>query len=418
MSWPQPHVTGGIRLTDMQRVDWLRLTRTESIGPLTFNALINRYGGASAALEALPELLKKRSKGDIRIPTYDDAMREIDAAKAAGARFIALGEPDYPVLLRRIDAAPPLIAVKGRAEAFKYPFVAIVGSRNASGVGRSFADKLAKGLTEHGFAIVSGLARGIDTRAHETSLGFATVAVLAGGLDRPYPAENIPLLERICETGAVVSEMPFGWEPRGRDFPRRNRIISGIAWGTVIIEAARKSGSLITARFANEQGREVFAVPGSPLDPRAEGTNDLIRQGANLCASVDDVVRALSPMIAAPDLFDGRLHGEDPVAPVYRNQPLWDELLAGDDEVPTVNPHLAFEEPRADAPMPDFSPDVGTPRDRVMAALGPSPLEVDEIVRLSGAGIRQVQSVLLDLDIAGEIERHGGNRISLVGKST
>ena len=416
MSWPAPHSPAGIRLTDTQRIDWLRLTRTESIGPLTFNALINRYGGASAALDALPALLKSRGKGDIRVTSRDEAERELEIAAKAGARFLALGEPEYPSLLRRIDAAPPLVAVRGRVEALRHPYVAIVGSRNASGVGRSFTEKLAKGLTEHGFGIASGLARGIDTRAHEASLGFATVAVLAGGLDRPYPPENVPLLERICENGVVLSEMPFGWEPRGRDFPRRNRIISGLAYATVVVEAARKSGSLISARFANEQGREVFAVPGSPLDPRAEGTNDLIRQGATLCASVEDVVRVLAPMIAAPDLFGGQLGGEDPAAPSYRNQPMWDELLLGEDTVPSASTRFAFEEPAlsADGLPDDHAPLLANTHDRVLDTLGPAPLEVDEIVRMSGVALRDVQAILLDLDMSGRIERHGGNRISLI----
>lgn len=418
MNWPKAHAPGGIRLSDQQRIDWLRLTRTESIGPLTFNALINRFGGASAALEALPELLKKRGKGAVRIVSPAEAERELEIAHKAGCRFLALGEPEYPPLLRRIDAAPPLIALKGRAEAFRHPYVAIVGSRNASGVGRAFTEKLAQGLVGHGFAIISGLARGIDTRAHEVSLGFATVAVLAGGLDRPYPAENVPLLERICENGAVITEMPFGWEPRGRDFPRRNRIISGVAYGTIVVEAARKSGSLISARFANEQGREVFAVPGSPLDPRAEGTNDLIRQGATLCASVEDVVRVLAPMVAAPDLFGEKYAGEDPAAPSYRNEPMWDELLLDDDEIPTASPGFAFEEaaePAATLEPPPTAAGAGlTAREQVLGTLGPAPLEIDDIVRLSGVPLREVQAILLDLDLSGRIERHGLNRIALL----
>lgn len=416
MSWPQAQAPGGIRLSHQQRVDWLRLTRTESIGPLTFNTLINRYGGAAAALDALPGLLKKRGKGDIRIVSRSEAERELETADKAGCRFLALGEVDYPPLLRRIDAAPPLIALKGRVEALQHPFVAIVGSRNASGVGRSFTERLARGLVGHGFAIASGLARGIDTKAHETSLGFATVAVLAGGLDRPYPAENIPLMERICENGAVITEMPFGWEPRGRDFPRRNRIISGIAYGTVVVEAARKSGSLISARFANEQGREVFAVPGSPLDPRAEGTNDLIRQGATLCGSVEDIVRVLAPMISTPDLFGGQLVGEDPAAPSYRNQPMWDELLLGDDEVPAATTRFAFEEPSFQTALPTAhaTADAATAQEQVLNALGPAPLEIDDIVRLTGVSLREVQTILLELDLSGRIERHGGNRVTLL----
>jgi DNA processing protein len=391
-------------------MDWLRLTRTESIGPLTFKALINRFGGASAALEALPALLRQRGKAGIRIPSPDDIRREIDAGNAVGARFVALGEPDYPPLLRKIDSAPPVLVVKGNVEVFKKPFVAIVGSRNASAVGKSFTDTLAKGLTAHGFAVASGLARGIDTRAHEASLGFGTVAVLAGGLDKPYPAENMRLLERICDTGAVISEMPMGWEPRGRDFPRRNRIISGLAYGSVIVEAARRSGSLITARFANEQGREVFSVPGSPLDPRAEGTNDLLRQGANLCAGVDDVVRMLAPMVSAPDLFAGFSAGEEPITPTYRNEPLWEELL-GDEAAEASSQRFAFAEPEEPAFL--AMADAVSLQERVLEALGPSPLDVDELARMSTVPLRDLHAILLDLDLEGRIERHGGNRVSL-----
>ena len=406
MSWPKPQISG-IRLSDAQRLDWLRLTRTEGVGPLTFKGLVNRYGGAGAALEALPALLKARGKPLSAIPSRADAERELDAAHRLGVQFIALGEPDYPPLLKTVDGAPPLLSVRGRTELFRHPFVAIVGSRNASGAGRSFTEKLAKGLTNHGFGIVSGLARGIDTRAHEASIGFATVAVLAGGLDKPYPPENVALMERIAAEGVVVSEMPLGWEARGRDFPRRNRIISGIAYGTVIIEAARKSGSLITARFALEQGREVFAVPGSPLDPRAEGTNDLLRQKATMCASVEDVVDVLLPMIEAPDLFGERLAGEAPAMPRYHDEPLWDELLADEIAIPEAAIPLELEEEAVPAAF-------GSSRERVLSALGPSPLDLDDLVRLSGASLRDVQSVVLDLDLEGRIERHGGNRVSLV----
>lgn len=404
-----------LRLTEAQRLDWLRLTRTESIGPLTFTQLINRFGGAGAALAALPDLLKARGKGHIRITTREAAEQELATAEALGARFIAIGEPDYPPLLRTVAGAPPLLAILGDAAVFRHPFVAIVGSRNASGVGRSFTEKLAAGLTQHRYGIVSGLARGIDTAAHSASLGFGTVAVLAGGLDRPYPPENVALMRKIAEGGAVVSEMPFGWEPRGRDFPRRNRIISGIAYATVIVEAARKSGSLITARFALEQNREVFAVPGSPLDPRAEGANDLIREGAHLCASVDDVVRELEPIVHAPDLFAPQLAGEEQSVATYRHEPLWDELL---------EPGFAEPRPQAFSLLPaedevdaaGAGPEADSPAlDRILAVLGPSPLDLDDLVRLSGASLAEVQGVLIDLDLDGRIERHGGNRVSLTG---
>ena len=404
-----------LRLTDAQRLDWLRLTRTESIGPLTFTQLINRFGGAGAALAALPDLLKARGKGHIRITTREAAEQELEAAEALGARFVAIGEPDYPLLLRTVAGAPPLLAVLGDPAVFRHPFVAIVGSRNASGVGRSFTEKLAAGLTRHRYGIVSGLARGIDTAAHSASLGFGTVAVLAGGLDRPYPPENVALMRRIAETGAVVSEMPFGWEARGRDFPRRNRIISGIAYATVIVEAARKSGSLITARFALEQNREVFAVPGSPLDPRAEGANDLIREGAHLCASVEDVVRELEPIVHTPDLFAPQLAGEEQSVATYRHEPLWDELLEPGFAEPVAQQRFAASPEEAGEGEPGDSTPDAPPRERILAVLGPSPLDLDDLVRLSGASLAEVQGVLIDLDLDGRIERHGGNRVSLTG---
>jgi DNA processing protein len=217
-------------------------------------------------------------------------------------RFVAIGEPDYPPLLAEIDSAPPLLACRGRIAALHQPAAAVVGSRNASAAGLTFADRLARGLGRAGYVVVSGLARGIDQRAHAASLETGAVGVLAGGHAKPYPGEAVPLIERMVEFGAVVSEMPIGQEPRGRDFPRRNRIVSGLALATIVVEAARGSGSLITARLALEQNRQVFAVPGSPLDPRAEGTNDLLKQGATICTCVEDVAATLEPM-RPRDLF-------------------------------------------------------------------------------------------------------------------
>lgn len=402
----------GIRLTEAQRLDWLRLTRAEGVGPLTFKALINRFGSAAAALEGLPELARRKGRGDIRVPSRSEAERELTIAAGLGARFIGLGEPDYPALLRASDGAPPLLAVIGDAAVLARPAVAVVGSRNASGAGRTFTGRLAKALTQQGLVVVSGLARGIDTQAHEAALDFATVAVMAGGLDRPYPPENLDLYRRIGERGAAVSEMPFGWVPRGRDFPRRNRIISGLAYGVVVIEAARKSGSLITARFAAEQGREVFAVPGSPLDPRAEGANDLIRNGATLCTGVEDVVRVLGPMIEAPDLFAERVAGEEPGRPTYRNEPLWDELIDDDGAAPQAELFgEAFEDSAPEATFLAGSDDAAG---RVVAALGPAPLDIDDVARVAGVSARDLHRVLLDLELAGRIERHGGGRVSLL----
>ncbi len=287
-----------LRLTDEQRLDWLRLIRSENIGPRTFRALINHYGGARAALSALPDLARRGgAAGPMRIYPREDAERELDAAHALGATFIALGEADYPFRLQMIDDAPPLISVRGRVAALSLPAVAIVGARNASAAGVKFAERLARDLGHAGFAIVSGLARGVDAGAHRASLATGTIAVLAGGQDKIYPPEHAALLDSLLAEGAALSEMPFGWEPRSRDFPRRNRLISGLAAGIVVIEAARRSGSLITSRLALEQGREVFAVPGSPLDPRAEGSNSLLKQGATLVTEAADVIAVLRPIL-------------------------------------------------------------------------------------------------------------------------
>lgn len=256
---------GNVQLSDEQRIDWLRLIRSQNIGPRTFRALLNHCGGARAALEALPALAR-RGGGNVtpKICSRADAEREIEIAEECGAQFVALGEADYPRRLQAIDDAPPLIAVRGNRAALALPAVAVVGSRNASAAGLKITERIARGIGEAGFAVVSGLARGIDAAAHRASLEKSgTIAVLAGGLDRLYPPEHAELAEDILAAGILLTEMPFGWEPRARDFPRRNRLISGLAVGVVVVEAARRSGSLITARFALEQGREVFAVPGS-----------------------------------------------------------------------------------------------------------------------------------------------------------
>jgi DNA processing protein len=257
--------TEGLRLTDEQRLDWLRLIRSDNVGPRTFRMLVNQYGGARPALAALPDLARRGGAlKPARIATREQAERELAASQRLGIALIALGEPDYPPRLRMIDDAPPLLGVRGKVDILLAPMVALVGSRNASAAGAKFAERIARELGSAGFVIVSGLARGIDAAAHRASLASGTVAVLAGGHDHVYPAEHVTLLEEILPNGAAITEMPLGWEPRGRDFPRRNRLISGLSLGVVIVEAARRSGSLITARMALEQGREVFAVPGSP----------------------------------------------------------------------------------------------------------------------------------------------------------
>ncbi|MCJ2032986.1 DNA-processing protein DprA [Methylobacterium sp. J-068] len=391
-----------MQLTDAQRLDWLRLIRSEGIGPRTFRTLINRFGGAGAALEALPTLTGRSGKR-VTPPGRAEAEAEIAAAARLGARLVALGEADYPKLLQAADSAPPLIAIRGEATTPNRPGIAIVGSRNASAAGLGFTERLARGLGEAGLVVVSGLARGIDAHAHKATLQSGTVAVLAGGHDRIYPANHAALVDAILDAGgAVVAEMPMGWEPRGRDFPRRNRIISGLAYGTVVVEAARRSGSLITARFALEQGREVFAVPGSPLDPRAEGTNDLIRQGATLVAQVEHVTDVVAPLIGGGAFA----HGEGVLAldrPDLADAPIfWDEFDVDGIALPPVPDDLDVPEP-ADA------------RTRLIAYLSPTPIGTDELARAAGLSVRVVQTTLLELELDGRIERHGSNAVSLLG---
>ena len=367
-----------MRLSDEQRLDWLRLIRSDNVGPRTFRDLVNHFGGARAALEALPTLARRGGASHpARICSQEEAERELKAARAHGIAFVALGEPDYPARLTMIDDAPPLLAVQGKREALALPLVAIVGSRNASAVGMKFAERLARDLGNAGFGIVSGLARGIDAAAHRASLPSGTIAVLAGGHERIYPADHVELLQAILPEGAAVSEMPLTWEPRARDFPRRNRLISGLSIGVVIVEAARRSGSLITARMAGEQGREVFAVPGSPLDPRAEGTNGLLKQGAILVTEAADVISALTPIL-------GR------------------------------EPDLPAQEPAHDAPPPSDAEPGADERSRIIALLGPAPVSLDDLVRLSRTRPAVVRTVLLELELAGRLERHGGGLVSLV----
>ena len=321
-------------------------------------------------------------------------------------RFVALGEPDYPPALQEIDSAPPILALRGQAAVLRKPAVAIVGSRNASAAGLTFAERLARSLGQAGYVIVSGLARGIDQRAHVASLETGAVGVLAGGHGKPYPSEAVPLMERMVESGAVLSEMPIEWEPRGRDFPRRNRIVSGLALGVVVVEAARGSGSLITARFALEQNRQVFAVPGSPLDPRAEGTNDLLKQGASICTGADDVLTALEPM-RSNDLAVMRETSGEP------GEPLWGEqALYGVD--PQSTPRTRTGEEFDDASGAPYSAgdETEAARERIVALLGPSPITLDELARAAEASARAVRVALLELEVAGRVE-YSGDRVAL-----
>ena len=403
-----------------RRFAWLRLWRSENVGPRTFRTLLDRFGSAEAALEALPALIARTRPGrPIRIATPDDVERELEQAARLGTRFLCLDEPGYPAPLRAIDSAPAVIAVRGRSEILARPAIAIVGSRNASAAGLAFAERMARGLAQAGYVIVSGFARGIDARAHRAALATGTVAVLAGGHDRLYPADQGPFMDKLLEDGAAISEMPFGWEARGRDFPRRNRLVSGLSLGVVVVEAARRSGSLITARFGADQGREIFAVPGSPLDPRAEGTNDLIRDGATFCTDVEDVLRALADRV--PGRHDDLFSEAAPAEP-----PLWDELDLFPDQGGsagtgrTVAPAEADGAPfrvspvRAEAAAATVHDADKPPLERVAGCLGPAPVTIDELARATELPIPQVRGALLELEIAGRIERHGGGLVSLL----
>jgi DNA processing protein len=368
------HDRPAFALTDEQRIDWLRLIRSQNVGPRTFRTLLNHCGSARDALDRLPELARRGgAAGAPRICSRADAERELAAAAAIGVSLVALGEPAYPLRLQMLDDAPPLLAVRGQSSALAMSAVAIVGARNASAAGVKFAERIAHELGQAGFAIASGLARGIDAGAHRASLKSGTIAALAGGHDRIYPPEHVTLADSILEAGALVSEMPLGWEPRARDFPRRNRLISGLSVGVVVIEAARRSGSLITARMALEQGREVFAVPGSPLDPRCEGSNGLLKQGATLVTEVADITAVIEPI-------------------------LWRPM------------ELSAEEPETPAPQPDPASEE---RKRIVGLLGPTPVGLDDLVRLSGSSPAVVRTILLELELAGRLDRHGGGLVSL-----
>lgn len=370
----------GITLTDKQRTAWLRLIRSDNVGPATFRDLINNFGTAERALDMLPELSQRGgATRSIRIATVAEAERELEFARKFGARFVGIGEPDYPPALRQIDAAPPLLAMKGQGSTAIRPSIGIVGSRNASISGVKMAALLARDCGATGYTITSGLARGIDAGAHRASLETGTMAALAGGLDRPYPPENVDLLKEIWDgKGVAISEMPFGWEPRARDFPRRNRLIAGASLGVVVIEAASRSGSLITARLAADFGRLVFAVPGSPLDPRCHGTNALLKNGATITTEARDILEALSPL-SSIDLFS-RAQVEEPA---YEESEIFNQP-PGEHE-----------------------------RSRIIDALGITPVEIDDIIRHTGLAASAVYLVILELDIAGRLHRHPGGLVSL-----
>jgi DNA processing protein len=368
---------GGSRsITDAERLGRLRLARTENVGPVTFQQMMGRFGSAARALEALPDLARRGGRAaGLKSCTVTEAERELEAGAALGARLLAAGEPDFPPLLAALDPPPPVIWALGHAALLSKPSVAVVGARIASAGGQRFARQLALELGQAGYVVVSGLARGIDGAAHEAALQTGTAAVLAGGIDDIYPPEHDGLYRRIAAAGCLVSENAVGRRAKAQDFPRRNRIISGLSLGVVVVEAEMRSGSLITARLANEQGREVFAVPGSPLDPRAKGTNDLIRQGAQLCEGAEDVIRALQtlPTIREPqrDLFD-----------------------------PPETDHAALDR------------EADRLRAKALALLSPTPIPRDDLVRALSAPPAAVFAALVELALAGKAELLPGGLVA------
>ena len=355
--------------------DQLRLIRSPNIGPVSYRQLMARFGSARSALEALPDLVRRGGGAQSIVAPESAIAREVQRTEAIGARYVFIGDADYPSLLSHLDNAPPVMCVKGDLALLARPAVALVGARNASAGACQFARQLAFDLGHMGLSVVSGLARGIDTSAHAGSIESGTVAVIAGGIDVVYPPENRGLQEAIAEKGLLIAEQPPGTEPRARHFPYRNRIIAGVAAGTVVIEAAPKSGSLITARLAAEEGREVMAIPGSPLDPRSRGCNQLIREGATLVQNASEIAELIRPL-------DNRMH----MSTAYSTIP----------------------------PMASISDDgSNAERTAVIDLMGMTYVAVDELVRQSGSSPATVQMVLLEIELAGKLERGAGGMVRL-----
>ncbi|AQT47404.1 DNA-processing protein DprA [Bartonella choladocola] len=379
----------GITLNDAQRLSWLQLIRSENVGAVTFINLIEHFGSASNALAALPELSIKGGKGKpIRIASRKDAEQELERAEKIGVRFVGVGEPDYPPYLRAAETPPPLVAIKGNCDCFFSPSVGVVGSRNASATGKKLTTLFCQKLGETGFKIISGLARGVDTAAHISSLETGTIAVMAGGIDHIYPPENNTLYEKILEKGgAIISEMPIGALPRAQDFPRRNRIIAGLSLGVLVCEAAIRSGSLITARMAAEMGRIVFAIPGSPLDPRAQGTNNIIKEGALLVTRPEDIAETLLPLTTSNE-----------------NQT---SLFAPVDSIEETDQTKIDNTEARDIDANDRE------RDAIIDALSTTPIDIETLSNSSGVPIDKIYLILVELDLAGKLVRHSGGLVSL-----
>ena len=373
MIQPKPHT-----LTEAEKRDWLRLIRTDNVGPITFRRLLERFGGAGRALDALPDLARRGGAQSLKPCPKAAAEAEMTALNACGARLLAWGEPDYPPLLAHIEDPPPVLSVIGHVSLLAKKAIAVVGARNASINGCRLAERLARDLGQGGLLVVSGMARGIDAAAHKGALQTGTLAILGGGIDVVYPKENADLYKRIAQEGVLMSEVAPGTEPQARHFPRRNRLISGVSRGVVVVEASPRSGSLITARMALEQGRDVFAVPGAAMDPRARGTNHLIRQGAILTESAEDVLNNINESYGAP--------------------------LADTEAVD-------FE---GISPAPPAPGELEKARKFIEEKLDSAPLVVDEIIRNCQFSPAVVSWALLELELAGRLERHPGNQVSLI----
>lgn len=362
-------------------IDTIRLIRSENVGSITFFTLIKRFGSPSRALEAIPDMAARGGrKKPIVLYSRTEAELELNKVEAFGARMISYLDSEYPESLLHISDPPPIIAALGHPHLWQKPCIAMVGARNASGNGCHFAKKLAKELGEAGYVIVSGLARGIDTFAHQGALASGTVAAIASGIDHIYPPENATLYHQMREMGAIISENPFGAIPHSRAFPARNRIISGLSLGTIVVEAAQKSGSLITAKFALDQNREVFAVPGSPLDPRSKGCNELLKQGATLVECTDDVLKELrKPSIGA-----------------FRQQQL--DLFSVQELTEPTESELTEA------------------RVIVEEKLGFTPIAIDELLSQTHIPANNLLTILLEKELAGVLQRLPGGKVSLIGK--
>ncbi|WP_025899805.1 DNA-processing protein DprA [Sneathiella glossodoripedis] len=366
-------------LTEQEKIEWLRLIRSENIGPISFHQLLEKFGSAASAIEQIPELAAKGgAKRAPRIFAKKATEDEYRKLKKLGGQLICSCEPAYPAALRQIHDPPPVLSIIGHSHLLAKPSIAIVGSRNSSAVALRLTERFSEELGKAGFVISSGLARGIDAAAHQAALVNGTIAVVGGGVDISYPKENQKLQQMIYEQGCVIAEQPLGTQPQARHFPRRNRIISGLSVGVLVMEAAPRSGSLITARMALEQGRDVFAIPGSPLDPRAKGTNNLIRNGAQLVESASEIVDALRQIIQSPMREEG-----DSALPLFQHAP----------NTETIDQNS---------------------RDEIFSLLGPTPCPISDIVHHTNCSYTSVLTILLELELAGRLERHFGNRVSLI----